>query len=86
MLCVLVITISIFLFLLFVKNLHNTKENFKSSFRENFTNNTSIKNVHVDTEIEEETNEGESNEVESNEESGEQETEDTGSEPKCDGV
>ena len=52
MLSVLVITISIFVFLVFVRNLQKTRENFKNKFRENFANH-SIRNVHVDTEIKE---------------------------------
>ena len=62
MLAILVITISILVFLVFVRNLKKTKENFRNNFRrkinENFAN-PSIKNVHMDTEIEEGSNNGE---------------------------
>ena len=95
MLSVIVITISIFVFLVFVKNLQKTKENFKNKLRENFTNNTSIKNVHVDTEIKENNEESENDEesennieLENNAESEvnvkEPNNEDI-NEPKCDG-
>jgi hypothetical protein len=57
MLKVIVITISIFAFLVFIKNIEQTKENFRNNlrnnkFKENFTNH-SIRNVHVDTEVDE---------------------------------
>jgi hypothetical protein len=60
MLKVIVITISIFAFLVFIKNIEQTKENFRNNlrnnkFKENFTNH-SIKNVHIDTEVDEQTN------------------------------
>ena len=57
MLKVIVITISIFVFLVFIKNMEQTKENFinnlrNNKFKEHFSNN-SIRNVHVDTEVDE---------------------------------
>ena len=57
MLKVIVITISIFIFFVFIKNIERTKENFRNNlrnnkFKENFTNH-SIRNVHVDTEVDE---------------------------------
>ena len=93
MLSVLVITISIFVFLVFVRNLQKTRENFKNKFRENFSNH-SIRNVHVDTEIkedngtEEEEGEGTNEEGEGTNEEGEGTSEEEGiktEQAKCDG-